>query len=118
MRTQLTPQCQAVVDYVNQHGSINSIQAIRHLGITRLAARIYDLKDTMHAMKPQEDHNSAPGFVKYVPDMKVRTANAVFDAEVRMDFAMARGVPAEIANACVKVAAQMHELQAQEQLFR
>ena len=46
-KKQFSPQCQQVVDYVKRWGSINSIEAIQHLGITRLAARVADLKHSM-----------------------------------------------------------------------
>jgi len=69
----LSKQCKQVVEYVETWGSINSFEAIRKLGITRLAARIHDLKGTKHEMKSVPDHNLAPGFVKYVPDFEQRT---------------------------------------------
>jgi hypothetical protein len=63
-----------VVKHVNKWGSINSIEAIRHYGITRLARVIHDLKETKDAMKSVPDFNSSGGFVKYVPDWTSREA--------------------------------------------
>ena len=37
-------QKEEVLEYLNRHGSITSMQAFKHLGITRLAARISDLR--------------------------------------------------------------------------
>lgn len=39
-----TPQRQLVVDYMNKYGSITPLQAMRDLGIYRLASRIADLR--------------------------------------------------------------------------
>lgn len=37
-------QKQKIMDYMTKHGSISSIEAF-HMGITRLAARVYDLRN-------------------------------------------------------------------------
>lgn len=71
----ITPQCQKVVDHIKRWGSLNSIEAIRHYGITRLAARIHDLSKSQYAMKGVSCITLAPGFVKYVPDFEKRRAN-------------------------------------------
>lgn len=39
-------QTERVHEYMKQHGSITSMQAFADLGITRLAARISNLKDS------------------------------------------------------------------------
>lgn len=36
-------QAQKVVDYMNEHGSITTLQAFLDLGVTRLASRIHDI---------------------------------------------------------------------------
>ena len=41
---QLKGQQAAVLDYIKQHGSITSMEAFEHLGVTRLSAVIYNLK--------------------------------------------------------------------------
>lgn len=71
----LSPQCQKVVAHIERWGSLNSIEAIRHYGITRLAARIHDLRGTNRAMKAVTSDDLAPGFVKYVPDFEQRRSN-------------------------------------------
>lgn len=37
-------QCQKIIDYMTQFGSISSFEAFSDLGIVRLASRIHDLK--------------------------------------------------------------------------
>ena len=37
-------QCERILDYMNQFGSISPHEAIFDLGVERLASRIYDLK--------------------------------------------------------------------------
>ena len=37
-------QCQKIIDYMTQFGSISSFEAFADLGIVRLASRIHDLK--------------------------------------------------------------------------
>ena len=37
-------QTEAILDYLNQYGSITPIEALRELGCFRLAARIHDLE--------------------------------------------------------------------------
>ena len=34
-----------ILDYLKRHGSITSVEAFQYFGITRLAARIKDLRD-------------------------------------------------------------------------
>ena len=38
-------QCERVMKYINDHGSITSMDAFNDLGIVRLASRINDLKN-------------------------------------------------------------------------
>ena len=42
-KTKMT-QCERVIDYIKQFGSISTLEAFNDLGIARLASRIYDLK--------------------------------------------------------------------------
>ena len=70
-----TPQQQKVITHIDRWGSINSIEAIRHYGITRLAARIHELKNSNRAMKAIVTEQTAPGFVAYVPDWEQRRKN-------------------------------------------
>lgn len=37
-------QCQRIVDYMRQFGSISTLEAFNDLGVARLASRIHDLK--------------------------------------------------------------------------
>lgn len=38
-------QCEKIIDYINEFGSITTMQAFMDLGVTRLASRICDLKN-------------------------------------------------------------------------
>ena len=44
MATQRATQSQRVLDYIDEFGSITQIDALRDLGVMRLASRISDLK--------------------------------------------------------------------------
>lgn len=70
-------QADKVIAHIEKWGSINSIEAIRSYGITRLARVIHDLKGTPNQMKSVHDDCSAEGFVKYVPDYEARMRNQV-----------------------------------------
>ena len=37
-------QCQRIIDYMTQFGSISTLEAFNDLGVARLASRIHDLK--------------------------------------------------------------------------
>ena len=37
-------QCQRILDYMHQFGSISTLEAFNDLGVARLASRIHDLK--------------------------------------------------------------------------
>jgi hypothetical protein len=37
-------QCQRILDYMDQFGSISTLEAFQDLGVARLASRIHDLK--------------------------------------------------------------------------
>ena len=39
-----TTQCQRIIDYIREFGSISTLEAFRDLGVARLASRIHDLK--------------------------------------------------------------------------
>lgn len=37
-------QCERIIDYIHQFGSISTLEAFNDLGVARLASRIHDLK--------------------------------------------------------------------------
>ena len=39
-----TTQCQRILAYMDEFGSISTLEAFRDLGVARLASRIHDLK--------------------------------------------------------------------------
>ena len=48
-------QCDRIMDYIREFGSISSMEAFADLGITRLAARIADLEDSgIHFTRTKE----------------------------------------------------------------
>ena len=40
----MTPQCQMLLDYLQQHGSVTGLQALSELGIMNYKGRIHDLR--------------------------------------------------------------------------
>ena len=38
-------QCQRILDYMHDHGSITQLEALKDLGVFRLASRISELRD-------------------------------------------------------------------------
>ena len=40
----MNKQCQRILDYLERYGSITPLEAMRDLGIMRLAARIFDIR--------------------------------------------------------------------------
>ena len=46
-------QCERIVQYINQHGSISTLEAFTDLGCTRLASRITDLKRQGYNIKSE-----------------------------------------------------------------
>ena len=46
-------QCERIVKYCNDFGSITTLQAFQDLGVTRLASRINDLKNQGYVIKSQ-----------------------------------------------------------------
>ena len=42
-KTKMT-QCERIIDYIKQFGSISTLEGFNDLGIARLASRIHDLK--------------------------------------------------------------------------
>lgn len=46
-------QCEMIEEYINEYGSISALEAMRDLGIMRLASRIADLKKQGHKIKSE-----------------------------------------------------------------
>ena len=44
-------QCEMIEEYINEYGSISALEAMRDLGIMRLASRICQLKKQGHKIK-------------------------------------------------------------------
>lgn len=46
-------QCQRILDYMDQFGSISTLEAFQDLGVARLASRIHDLKGMGYNIKSE-----------------------------------------------------------------
>ena len=46
-------QCQRILDYMDQFGSISTLEAFRDLSVARLASRIHDLKSMGYNIKSE-----------------------------------------------------------------
>lgn len=60
-------QCELIVDYIREHGSISNLEAITELSVGRLASRIYDLKKAEIPVygKTVKEKNKNGRFVTY-----------------------------------------------------
>ncbi len=59
MNQRMTPQCSTVLHHIRRTGSISPFEAIMDHGITRLSARILDLKKLGYDFKTQIKANPA-----------------------------------------------------------
>lgn len=61
-------QCQRIVKYISDFGSITTLDAFRDLGVTRLASRIHDLTKQGYTFKRdfESGKNRYGESVKYV----------------------------------------------------
>ena len=55
MQNHKPTQNQRILDYIEQFGSITQLEALRDLGVMRLASRISDLKRLGYGVKSQID---------------------------------------------------------------
>ena len=46
-------QCEMIEDYINEYGSISALEALRDLGVYRLASRICQLKKQGYKIKSE-----------------------------------------------------------------
>lgn len=102
-------QQEKVIKYVQQNGSINAVQAVFELGITRISAIVYALKNTKHALctVPSKSHK---GFMDYVPDYKARQRNVVSSASAA---ALAVSDPYDKARALMRSAGELMTISAE-----
>lgn len=49
-------QCFRILQYMEQHGSITSLEAFEDLRIVRLASRIHDLKEMGYDIRKSTEH--------------------------------------------------------------
>ena len=43
-------QSKQIIEYMKEHGSITSLEAVRHIGCLRLSSRIFDLREAGYAI--------------------------------------------------------------------
>jgi hypothetical protein len=55
-----------ILRHLQKHGSISSWEAIQTYGITRLSARIFDLKDLGHGILTIMEYKNGTKFAKYI----------------------------------------------------
>lgn len=66
-------QCDRILQYMSDHGSISTLDAFRDLGIVRLGSRIHDLRRRGHKikceyLKAKNRYNEPVRFKKYSLD--------------------------------------------------
>lgn len=64
-------QCNKIINYMNQHGSITQVEAANVIGCYRLSARIFDLKERGYSIKKimcvkKNDEGNTVQFAKYM----------------------------------------------------
>ena len=64
MGEHLSHQCQQVLNYIGQFGSITPLEAFEDLGIYRLSARIKDLRDLGYPIVTTREHYFNNGIYK------------------------------------------------------
>lgn len=52
----MASQKQMVLDYISEFGSITPLDAFNDLGVTRLAAKIFELKKDGHDIRTELEH--------------------------------------------------------------
>ena len=71
-------QQQRVLDYMNQHGSITSLEAFQHLWVTRLSAVIFELKRKGYNIRSRmELHQNEYGETKHFARYSVVNHNEI-----------------------------------------
>lgn len=75
----MASQKRMVLDYIREFGSITPVDTFRDLGITRLAAVVFALRDDGHDIHKEREH----AFNRY--GQKVRYARYSFGREERED---------------------------------
>ena len=61
------PQCDLIMMYMKDHGSITPLDALREFGCMRLAARIADLRERGHRIEsiPESNTNRYGNKIRY-----------------------------------------------------
>lgn len=70
----MKPSTEAVKTHLLRHGSITPLQALRELGVYRLGARIYELRETGMQIQTVWQNRNGKRFAKYVYHSKAQAA--------------------------------------------
>lgn len=104
-------QLEAIISHVKRHGGIDSWTAIRVYGITRLAARVFELKNSDNAMKAIRSSRLPKGFVLYVPDVEERV-NSLKKQLIDYVIADPHATPEDVADFCLHIAVKANTIKA------
>lgn len=99
-------QLDKVKDHLQSRGSINSLEAIRRYGITRLSAVIYDLRKEGHCID-SVDSVKAEGFTEYMYNFEATQVRLANELRVRCIDALTgvrRWTPQDLARICTTYA--------------
>ena len=66
LKEEKTTQVQDVLAYLEMHGSITPMEALRELGIFRLAARVFDLEQMGHVIPREPYHGTGRNGRRFV----------------------------------------------------
>ena len=70
-------QTEKILDYMERHGSITDVEAYTNLGVRRLGARIYDLKDSgVKIIKETEIGKNRDGVTVHYARYRLEKINA------------------------------------------
>lgn len=101
-------QFDIILNHLQQRGHINSIEAIRRYGITRISAVIYKLRNAGYVITSTVDNPMAPLFATYRLDReatkKQRLVNVAHDAisAIRKSVNQPETIPTVITDFAVK----------------
>lgn len=59
-------QTDRVLAYIEFHGSISDLEALREIGIRRLAARVWDLRAAGHDIRTRPEHHEGGSHARYL----------------------------------------------------
>lgn len=58
-------QADLVLKHIKKHGSITALDAFRHYNITRLAARVFELRQAGYNIESKPETNNGANYARY-----------------------------------------------------